>query len=109
MTIIERKQLAAMQRRVGPNTVGQLNLKTSFNKRYHICSFYTLASQEAQANDRHIKNLFLNRKVPIKPFNEKILSVCNDLTSPKIINKFFKNLELKNKNNKINNQFNFYS
>lgn len=28
MTIIERKQLAAMQRRVGPNTVGQLNLKT---------------------------------------------------------------------------------
>jgi NADH-ubiquinone oxidoreductase chain 1 len=27
MTIIERKQLAAMQRRVGPNTVGGKNLK----------------------------------------------------------------------------------
>jgi NADH-ubiquinone oxidoreductase chain 1 len=25
MTLIERKQLAAMQRRVGPNTVGQHN------------------------------------------------------------------------------------
>ena len=28
MTIIERKQLAAMQRRVGPNTVGGENIKS---------------------------------------------------------------------------------
>ena len=28
MTIIERKQLAAMQRRVGPNTVGRENIKS---------------------------------------------------------------------------------
>jgi len=30
MTIIERKQLAAMQRRVGPNTVGYLGIMQPF-------------------------------------------------------------------------------
>ena len=40
-----------------------------------------------------IKILFKNRKAPIIPFNENILSVCNDLTSSNIINIFFKNLE----------------
>ena len=31
MTIIERKQLAAMQRRVGPNTVGYLGIMQPFS------------------------------------------------------------------------------
>ena len=123
MTIIERKQLAAHQRRVGPNTVGQLKFKNSFvNKTYHLLpvltqtrrSFNTLIPtlalrnliKKAQGHEIPINNLFLNRKAPIIPFNENILSVCKDLKSShhgaNTINIFFKNLEhlTPNKNSK---------
>ena len=83
MTIIERKQLAAMQRRVGPNTVGQIKIKnSSFKRSYHSFN-----------QDNLISELSLNRKAPIKPFNEKIVSVCEDLTSSIALNIFFKNLK----------------
>lgn len=52
MTIIERKQLAAHQRRVGPNTVGQLKFKNSFfNKTYHFRSFNTLIPAHLAKNE----------------------------------------------------------
>ena len=44
MTIIERKQLAAMQRRVGPNTVGwkqiNLNYLIQVNEKYFYIIHY---------------------------------------------------------------------
>jgi len=36
MTIIERKQLAAHQRRVGPNTVGYYGVLQPFNFEWHF-------------------------------------------------------------------------
>lgn len=36
--------------------------------------------------------MYLNRKAPIKPFEEKIVSVCKDLLSSTALNTFFKSL-----------------
>ncbi len=79
ITIIERKVMGSMQRRVGPNTVGQPKFKISFKRTYH-----------SHVNDS-IAKLFLNRKVPIRPFNEhhKNLYVCKDLLSSDAVNSFF--------------------
>jgi len=40
-----------------------------------------------------LSELSLHRKAPIIPFNEKIVSVCGDLTSSIALNKFFKILK----------------
>ncbi len=79
ITIIERKVLASMQRRVGPNTVGQTKLNISFKRSYHS---YV---------DDPVAKLFLNRKAPITHFNEnhEILYVCKDLLSSDTVNSFF--------------------
>ena len=69
VTIAERKTMASMQRRLGPNAVGQLKFNTSFKRSYHIL------------NNRIISELYLNRKAPVKPFEEKIVNVCKDLPS----------------------------
>lgn len=57
MTIIERKQLASMQRRVGPNTVGKENSKfknkiliQKQNKRFYHSSSKSIS--------KNIKNLY---------------------------------------------------
>ena len=86
MTIIERKQLAAMQRRVGPNTVGQINIKNSFGRAAQR-SYHSLNQNKI------LSELYLHRKAPIIPFKDKIVSVCEDLTSSIVLNKFFKDLE----------------
>ena len=36
VTVAERKTMASMQRRLGPNIVGQLKFNTSFKRYYHI-------------------------------------------------------------------------
>jgi formate hydrogenlyase subunit 4 len=57
VTVAERKTMASMQRRLGPNVVGQLKFNTSFKRSY--CS---------SSNNKIISELYLNRKAPIKPF-----------------------------------------
>lgn len=59
MTIIERKQLAAMQRRVGPNTVGGENIKIKSlcqNKRF-------FHSPSVDNNNEIITALFKIKKI----------------------------------------------
>lgn len=77
ITLAERKTMASMQRRLGPNSVGQLKFNTSFNRSY------------SSSNNKTISELYLNRKVSIKPFEEKIVSVCKDLLSSTALNTFF--------------------
>jgi hypothetical protein len=113
VTVAERKTMASMQRRLGPNAVGQLKFNTSFKRSYLnnyridiinnnilkgsftregtiIRKFYSSLSSAA---NKIINELYLNRKAPIKPFEEKIVSVCKDLLSSTALNTFFKDLK----------------
>jgi DNA-binding Lrp family transcriptional regulator len=83
VTVAERKTMASMQRRLGPNAVGQKNWKFSFIRLYHSSS-YDKAIEEA---------LYKNRKAPVKPLNEKVVSVCKDLLSSTTVSTFFKDLK----------------
>ncbi|PQE31508.1 LAGLIDADG endonuclease (mitochondrion) protein [Rutstroemia sp. NJR-2017a WRK4] len=56
VTVAERKTMASMQRRLGPNAVDAL---------------------------------YKNRKAPIKPFKENVVSVCKDLLSSTALSTFF--------------------
>ena len=40
-----------------------------------------------------MSELYLNRKAPIKPFEEKLVCVCKDLLSSTALNTFFKGLK----------------
>ena len=57
VTVAERKTMASMQRRLGPNVVGQKNLNFFFRRFYHSFSY-----------DKTIEALYKNRKAPVKPF-----------------------------------------
>jgi hypothetical protein len=78
VTVAERKTMASMQRRLGPNAVGQLNLNFTFKRLYHSSSY-----------DKAIDALYKNRKAPIKPFKENVVSVCKDLLSSTALSTFF--------------------
>ena len=92
MTIIERKQLAAHQRRVGPNTVGWINKKkrrftfTPKGVRDYHSSF-------ARKNNEILNTLFKNRINSSinnsKIFDSKIIDTCFNLTSLKERTIFF--------------------
>lgn len=55
MTIIERKQLAAHQRRVGPNTTGQKFKIYSFKRSYHSSSYPIVGGIN---NNTELRNLY---------------------------------------------------
>ena len=76
MTIIERKQLAAMQRRVGPNTVGGENIKKSLcqTKRFFHSSF------DGNNDDDIFKALYKNRIASVKLFDSEVVDTCYNLT-----------------------------
>jgi len=79
VTVAERKTMASMQRRLGPNIVGQLKLNLSFKKSYHTSSY-----------DKAISTLYRNRKVPgVISFQEKATSVRKDLLSPPALKTLF--------------------
>ncbi len=56
VTVAERRTLASMQRRMGPNNVGQFKFNTSFKRSYHNSIIEKLS------------DLYLNRKASFKPF-----------------------------------------
>ena len=85
VTVAERKTMASMQRRLGPNVVGQFKI-ILFKRSYHSSS--RLINEE-----KFISDLYLNRKAPVIPFKDNILSVCKDLNSLDVMNTFFKNLK----------------
>lgn len=86
VTVAERKTMASMQRRLGPNAVGQSKLNFTFKRLY--------SSDSSSYNyDNAINTLYINRKAPIKPFEENVISVCEDLTSSKALSTFFKDFK----------------
>jgi len=95
VTVAERKTMASMQRRFGPNHTGYLpNIsnpmsfpyreKESFKNYYHT-----------SATDKLINGLYLNRKAPIKPFKDNVIKTCKDLLSPSDLNTFFRSIRSK--------------
>lgn len=88
VTVAERKTMASMQRRLGPNVVGQFKLNFIFKRLY--------SSDSSSYNyDKAINTLYINRKAPIKPFEGNVLSVCKDLTSSKALSTFLRILKVK--------------
>ena len=99
MTIIERKQLAAMQRRVGPNTVGYLpKFKNTnlFQKQTKNTRFFHSSSNSI---NEVINTLYKNRIVPVKFFDSAVIDTCFNLISQEQRNLFF---------NKYNNKGGIY-
>jgi hypothetical protein len=82
VTVAERKTMASMQRRLGPNAVGQKNNRFSLKRFYHTSSY-----------DKAIEVLYKNRKAPVKPFKENVVSICKDLLSSTVLSTFFKDLK----------------
>lgn len=89
MTIIERKQLAAHQRRVGPTDVGY---KRNKNKIYCLPNRVLKRSyhNSSENNKDIIDALYLNRFSPVKIFDSKLLDTCYNLNISKEKNLFFK-------------------
>src|SRR6185312_4020422 len=77
VTIAERKTMASMQRRVGPNAVGFINFNPISKRFYH-------SSCDA------LRELYRNRKAPVIEFTDNILFTCTDLLNTSLINSFFK-------------------
>ena len=84
VTVAERKTMASMQRRLGPNHVGQIQIL--FKRSYHNSSH--LPNEE-----KFISDLDLNRKALVTPFKDNVISVCEDLKSSDAMNTFFKDLK----------------
>jgi hypothetical protein len=73
MTILERKQLAAHQRRVGPDTVGYKNYNLYLKKLYH--------TNNCDTSKRAIIDLYFNRKAPVTKFKDEIVFIFTKLLS----------------------------
>lgn len=100
VTVAERKTMASMQRRLGPNVVGQLNLNLTFKRFYSSDSSSRRdpcgpwgSPMGSYHYDNAINTLYINRKAPVKPFEENVVSVCKDLTSSKALSTFFKDFK----------------
>jgi hypothetical protein len=87
ITVAERKTMASMQRRLGPNAVGYNNkLRLYESKRfYHNSSI--------NSDKEAIKELYKNRIAPVKEFDCDVIHTCSNLVSLDEINSFFKELK----------------
>lgn len=80
ITIAERKTMASMQRRLGPNAVGHTNSNITFKRFYHS-SFGDL------------RELQRNRIAPVIEFSHHVLFTCTGLLNSSLANSFFKPLK----------------
>jgi len=80
VTIAERKTMASMQRRLGPNAVGYTNCNLTFKRFYH-----------SSCDD--LRELYRNRIAPIIEFSDPVLFTCTDLLNSFLVNAFFKPLK----------------
>jgi len=80
ITIAERKTMASMQRRLGPNAVGHKKLNLTHKRYFHYsCD----ASRE----------LYRNRKAPVTEFSDDVLFTTTDLLNSSKIQSLFKPLK----------------
>jgi hypothetical protein len=80
VTIAERKTMASMQRRVGPNAVGYTNTNLTFKRFFH-----------SSCDD--LRELYRNRIAPVIEFSDRVLFTCTDLLNSSSVNAFFKPLK----------------
>ena len=80
VTIAERKTMASMQRRLGPNAVGCLTWNLTHKRTFH-------SSCDA------LSELYCNRKAPVIEFSDDVLFTSTNLLNPSVILSFFKSLK----------------
>ena len=80
ITIAERKTMASMQRRVGPNAVGYRKFNLTQKRTFH-------SSCDA------LRELYYNRKAPVIEFSGYVLFTSTDLLNSSDILSFFKSLK----------------
>ena len=80
VTVAERKTMASMQRRLGPNAVGCLTLNLTHKRTFH-------SSCDA------LSELYYNRKAPVIEFSDDVLFTSTYLLNPSVILSFFKSLK----------------
>lgn len=118
VTVAERKTMASMQRRLGPNIVGQFNnvhintikhipIKKSYSYiipysmhrvshkkgKLNQVRSYNVSVTVQQNNKQIIDSLYDNRKVPVKPFTCDVIYICDNLLSPISLNQLFKQIK----------------
>jgi len=96
VTVAERKTMASMQRRVGPNKVGVLGLLQALNKSKNIRTYHTLRELDSTLDSSHqvaIKELYRDRLAPVRPFTDKILTSCSNILDIEQRAEFFMQLE----------------
>ena len=80
VTVAERKTMASMQRRLGPNAVGYKKLNLTYKRSFHSsCNI--------------LRELYRNRKAPIFEFSDNVLFTFTDLLNSSRIISFFKPLK----------------
>ncbi len=87
VTVAERKTMASMQRRLGPNIVGLENKYLCQTKRlfHSSCSF--------NANPDIINFIYENRIAPVKLFDSEVIDTLYDITCIKQKDMFFNKFE----------------
>ena len=118
VTVAERKTMASMQRRLGPNIVGQITnvhnnsikyipIKKSYSYtvpysmhrvshkqgKFNQVRSYTVTLRVQQNNNQIINSLYDNRKAPVKPFTGDVIYTCDNLLSPISLNELFKGIK----------------
>jgi len=80
VTVAERKTMASMQRRLGPNAVGCLKWNLTHKRTFH-------SSCDA------LSELYCNRKAPVMEFSDDVLFTSTHLLNPSFILSLFKSLK----------------
>ena len=79
VTVAERKTMASMQRRLGPNAVGCTKFNLTFKRFYY-----------SSCDD--LRELYRNRIAPVIEFSDHVLFTNHNLLNSSLVNSFFKPL-----------------